>query len=166
MVFPAFVIILAAGIVRFRQPVIQTALMVAVLVVHGVALANYYFNPVYAREDTRAAAQYLESEVGPRDMVLGVGNVNGLKYYSGGNLPITGLSKRPQTDSTVVEQVQQLSKSHDRLWLVEIRPWQQDPRGKVKAVLDGAYNLIEQKRFSGVNIYCYNLSQSLHLTNP
>jgi uncharacterized membrane protein len=159
MVFPAFVIILAAGIVSFRRPVIQKAFMAAVLVVHGVALANYYFNPVYSREDTRAAIQYLESEVGPRDVVLGVGNVNGLKYYSRGNLPIARLSKQPKSNSSMADEVQQLSKNHDRLWLVEIRPWQQDPTGKVKAALNVAYNLIEQKQFPGVDIYCYRLSQ-------
>ena len=159
MVFPAFVIILVAGIVSFRQPVIQKAFMVAVLVVHGVALANYYFNPVYAREDTRAAAQYLESEVGPRDVVLGVGNVNGLKYYSRGNLLSARLSKQPKSNSSMADQVLQLSKSHDRLWLVEIRPWQQDPTGKVKAALNVANDLIKQKQFPGVDIYCYRLSQ-------
>jgi uncharacterized membrane protein len=159
MVFPAFVIILAAGIVSFRRPVMQKAVMVAVLAVHGIALANYYFNPVYAREDTRAATQYLESEVGPRDVVLGVGNVTGLKYYSGGNLPSARLRKQPKSNSSMVDQVLQLSKNHDRLWLVEIRPWQQDPTGKVKAALNVAYDLIEQKQFPGVDIYCYRLAQ-------
>jgi hypothetical protein len=159
MVFPAFVIILAAGIARFHRPVVRIALMVAVLVVQGVALANYYFNPVYAREDTRAAAQYLASEVGPRDVVLVVGNGNGLKYYSRGKLPFAGLGDLLKTNNSVTEYVQQISKGHDRLWVVEVRPWQKDPRGKVKAALDSAYDLIEQKQFPGVSVHCYNLSQ-------
>jgi hypothetical protein len=133
--------------------------MVAVLAVQGVALANYYFNPMYAREDTRAAAQYLESEVGPRDMVLIVGNSNSLKYYSRGKLPFAGLGNVLRTNSPLAEYMQQISKGHDRLWLVEIRPWQKDPSGQAKAALDSTYNLIKQQHFPGVNIYCYHRFQ-------
>jgi mannosyltransferase len=157
MVLPAYALILAAGIVSFRQPVVQMTLLAAVLVVHSVALANYYSNPRYAREDTRAAAQFLESMAGPRDAILVVGTVSSLRYYYKGNLPITNPGVLDGDTQPLADRLQELSANRDRLWLIQIRPWQTDRTGKVKATLDDTYDLVEYQHFPGVDVYAYQV---------
>jgi hypothetical protein len=159
MVFPAYVLLLAAGIVRFRRPVVQMLLLGAVLSVHGIALANYYFDPRYAREDTRAAAQFLESAAEPRDVVLVVGSVSSLPYYYKGDLPLVNFGIPDGAGEPLHERLREFSASHERLWLVQIRPWQTDRMGKVKAALDRAYGIVKQQRFPGVDVYAYQISQ-------
>jgi hypothetical protein len=133
-------------------------LLGAVLVVHGLALANYYTNPKYAREDTRSAARYLESKARPGDLVLVVGTKSSIPYYYKGELSLMEWDELPATTLPLPEQLRELSRVHDRLWLIEIRPWQTDRSGKVKAKLNNIYHLIEQKHFPGVDIYCYQVS--------
>jgi mannosyltransferase len=159
MVLPAYVLLLAAGTVRFRRPAVQMMLLGAVLAVHGLALANYYFDPQYAREDARSAARYLESMAGPRDGVLVVGTLSSLPYYYKGNPPLVNFDSPDGAGRPLAEQLRELSTGRDRLWLVQIRPWQVDRAGKVKAALDGAYGVVEQQHFPGVAIYAYRVAQ-------
>jgi hypothetical protein len=159
MVFPAYVLLLAAGIGMFRKAGVQLMLLGAVLAVHGVALANYYFDPRYAREDTRSAARFLESAAGSQDVVLVVGTVSSLPYYYNENLPLVNFSSLDGAGQSLTERLQEVSGNHNRLWLVQIRPWQVDRKGRVKAALDGAYRLVEQQHFPGVDVYAYQVSQ-------
>jgi uncharacterized membrane protein len=161
MTFPVFALIVAAGIARFRRPVIQVLLVAAVLGAHGLSLAHYYFDPRYAREDARAVVHYLEAAVQPQDVVLIVGTNRSIKYYSKDNLPMVNLGRVSKSDrQEIAKRLQEFSKAYNRLWLVEIRPWQKDPKGQAKAVLDATYPLVEQKQLSGgVAIYAYQLSR-------
>jgi uncharacterized membrane protein len=160
MVFPAYLLILAAGITWFPRTWLQVTLLVAVLVSNGVSLANYYFNPSYAREDVRAAVQYLESVRRSRDVFLAVGDTHALHYYSQGTLPFERLAHVSKLDRPPIEVLRDIVRDHDRSCLIEVRPWQSDPDGKWKAALGGAYPLIEQKQFAGgVSINCYRLSK-------
>ncbi len=159
MVLPAYILTLAAGITRFRRPFIHISLLVAVLLVHGFSLANYYFDPFYAREDARSAAQYLESAASPRDIILVVGSKRGLRYYYKGQAQIVGWRGEATSDEIgATELLSELSQGHDRLWLVLTRPWEQDPTNRVKAALDETYDLVEHREFPGVQIYSYDLS--------
>src|SRR5687768_4677383 len=92
MALPAYVLLLAAGIVRFRRFGVQMLLLSAVLAVHSIALANYYFDSNYAREDTRSAALFLESAAGSQDVALVVGTLSSLPYYYRGTLPFVDFS--------------------------------------------------------------------------
>ena len=159
MVLPAYVLIVAAGISNFRRTLFQMAVLGAVLAVHGLALANYYTNPKYAREDTRSAARYLESNGRPGDLLLFVGTKSSMPYYYKGELSMISWNEPSAITQTLSKRLQQLSRGHDRLLLVEIRPWQSDPTGKVKAKLDESYDLVEHKHFPGVDIYSYQVYQ-------
>ena len=174
-VLPAYVLILTAGIVSFRRHAVQMTLLAAVLAVHSLALANYYFDSRYAREDTRSAGQYLDSEAKPGDVVLLVGSASSLPYYYTGNLPLvyfgnpdagrhyTGnlpLSyfQNPEAAGRpLTERLRKHTENHNRLWLVQIRPWLTDPRDQVKLALDDAYPLVARQHFPGVDIYCYRI---------
>ena len=138
---------------------LQISLFGAVLTVHGAALANYYFEPRYAREDIRAAALYLETAAGPRDVLLIVGTESSLPHYYKGNLPLVDFKTLQPAEQPLKEKLRKLSTNHDRIWLVQIRPWQVDRSGTIKADLDSTYRIAEQQHFSGVDIYSYRISE-------
>jgi hypothetical protein len=85
------------------------------------------------------------------DAILVVGNTQALQYYYEGNLPIQ--KGRPGAES-----LRMLAKDHRRLWLIEIRPWESDPHGQIRAVFDKLGRRSGYKKFSGVEIYIYDFS--------
>jgi hypothetical protein len=54
--------------------------------------------------------------------------------------------------------LQELSQHHDHIWLVEMRPWETDPKAMVKVALETRYNVVEHKAYPGANIYAYRLN--------
>ena len=154
--FPAYIFILAAGITKFRHRVVQLGVLLAVLSINGLSLAQYYFNPYYAKADARAAARYMESAGGPQDVILLVGNSGAFSYYYEGNLPIVRWGA-PITSSgeTVRANMHELTKSYDRLWFVAIRPWETDPNANVKAALDHSLQRLHELTLPGVEISSY-----------
>jgi 4-amino-4-deoxy-L-arabinose transferase-like glycosyltransferase len=155
---PAYIFILAAAIATFRRRA-KVAVLAAVFSLNGVSLANHYFNPRYAKADSRGAARYLESAAHPRDRILGVGNMAALAYYYKGGSPFTLIDSRRKSEVALVEDLRQIAKDHDRLWLVEIRPWETDPQGKVTAALDNLAHRSEHKKFPGVELYSYQAAR-------
>jgi uncharacterized membrane protein len=158
MALPAYVFILSAGIAGLRGPMLQMTLLAAVLLINGLSLANYYHNPRYSREDAQRAARYLEVAAHSRDIIVVVGNPTGLQYYYRGSLPLmswgeTELGNRP----AFTLRLQQLNEDYERLWLVEIRPWEADPNGTVRAALEERYSVLEHREWPGIDIYAYQL---------
>ena len=160
--FPAYILILALGVASFRRPCMQIALFTGVLVINGLALANYYHNPQYSREDTRSAARYLEAEVHAGDIIAVVGDGTALLYYYHGSIPIVRWGKTTfPSQVALTDHLQELSREHEQLWLVETRLWETDPEGLVKTVVNERHQLREHKALPGVDIYSYRLHRPL-----
>jgi mannosyltransferase len=155
LIFPAYIMILACGIASFHRAAIRLVLVGAVLSVHAAALANYYFDPSYAREDARAAAQFLTSRALSDDLILVVGTVSSLPHYYKGGAPLVSFGTPDAGGGSPAHKLVELSAGRDRIWLVEIRPWQVDRAGKVKAALASAWTAVEERRFAGVDVYGY-----------
>jgi mannosyltransferase len=155
---PAYILVLALGISIFRKQVVQITVLSGLLFINGLSLAHYYFNPRYAREDARSAAQYLESMAQPGDVILSVGSATALRHYYKGSLPIVLAGAHSTKNELVAEHLRKLHKDH-RLWLVEIRPWEADPKSTVKAALDNLARRSGHKDFSGVEIYSYQAAR-------
>jgi hypothetical protein len=96
---------------------------------------------------------------GPGDGVLVVGTLSSLPYYYKGNPPLVNFDPLNGAGRPLSEQLRELSGDHERLWLVQIRPWQVDREGKVKAALDGTYGVVERQHFPGIDIYSYRVSK-------
>ena len=54
--------------------------------------------------------------------------------------------------------LRQLAGRDDRLWLVEIRRWETDPKATVRAFLDASGRRRESNEFPGVDVYSYAVS--------
>jgi uncharacterized membrane protein len=118
MALPAYILILAVGIARFRRPVVQVSLLLMILLSNGISLANYYYNPRYAREDARAAVAYLTSVVQPSDLILVIGHPHVLQYYAKDHLKMLSVNDLPNMDQPVSDRLESLQKPLDRLWIV------------------------------------------------
>ena len=125
--------------------------MIAVLLVNGISLANYYFDPRYPREDARSAAELLQSTSAAGDVILAVGSTVALQHYYKGVLPIVTVDRR-RTDVSAVDQLP------GRIRFVEIRPWETDRTGSVKAALENLAWRRELKAFPGAAVYTYYIS--------
>jgi len=159
--FPAYIVILAVAIAALRRPVLQATVLATVLCVNGLSLANYYFNPRYAKEDARAAAQYLESVGDVGDIILVVGNMTALKHYYKGELPIVAWDRSTTRDqAAIVGYLKTLGNEHKRLWIVTNRPWETDPKGQVQTTLSQWHHITRSKEFAGVEIYAYLLDKN------
>jgi uncharacterized membrane protein len=148
---PAFLFILASGVVaisRYRAGII---LFAALVIVSVVSLYNDYFEPRYAKEDVRSAAQFVASNVQSDDHILVV-TVGRLfdRYFDRQNPVISNLSSR-RADELVGDAV----KDTNTIWLVESRPWQSDPGESIKNLLDNRYSLINKVDFPGVSVFQY-----------
>jgi uncharacterized membrane protein len=155
MVLPVYLLIVALGIAAIRNSRARFGLIAAVLLVHGLSLYNYYFDSRYGREDARAAARYLEAEA-REGIILVVGHPRPLRYYYKGGLPVQTIGARGRNDDLLAGELRELVNRHNRLWLVEIRSWQKDPKQRVKNTLDQLAGRSEHKGFPGVDVYLYN----------
>jgi hypothetical protein len=156
--FPAYIFILALGMARLRRPFMQIALCAAVLAINGLSLANYYHNPQYSREDARSAARYLEAEAQSGDIIAIVGNDTALRYYYHGTVPLVRWRNTTvPAAGTLSGPLHEFRKDYEQLWLIAIRPWERDPQGKVKRLVDEQQQLLEHTAFPGVDIYKYRL---------
>ena len=157
MVLPAYLFILTAGILRFPSHFGQNAVLGCVLAVNFFSLSNYYFDPRYARADSRTASRYLDEAAGPRDIILVVGSTVALEYYYNGDPPLMSWSATSADLSAVTDRLNDISEEYDHLWLVETRRWQRDPAGNVRNAADRLYSFVRHKTFAGVDIYLYDL---------
>jgi hypothetical protein len=82
-----------------------------------------------------------------------------LPHYYKGSVPLVDFGSLDRAGQPLPELLREVSAKRDRIWLVQIRPWQVDRAGEVKAALDDAHNLFEQQHFSGVDIYLYRISK-------
>jgi len=158
MALPAYLLIAAAGIMSLHKPQLRWLALATVLGVHLASLTNYYFEPRYAREDTRGAAEFLRSAIGHDDIVLVLGTLSSLPHYYQGEPPLIPFSPHDSNDKPLNARLRQVSDKHDRLWLVQIRPWQVDRSGIVRFELDRTYAMIQQQVFPGVSIRGYQIS--------
>ena len=158
MALPAYVMILGGGIAGFRRLETRTLVFSAVLCVNGLSLFNYYVVPDFAREDARSAAQYLESVARSGDIVVSAGSSTALRYYYNGDVPVVSVKGR-NSDLEVAKYVDDLARTYNRLWLIEIRQWEKDPESKVRAALDNLGYRVEHKKFPGVEVYSYDFTR-------
>jgi hypothetical protein len=67
------------------------------------------------------------------------------------------IDARGRNDDLAPGKLHELMSRFNRLWLVEIRSWQADPKQRVKGTLDQFADRSQHKNFPGVDVYLYNL---------
>ena len=160
---PAYTIVLAKGITSVKHKGWRLLLILLIVGFSAHALGNYYFNPKYAKEDARSAAQYLETAAGERDVIVVLEIVHALEHYYDGPVEVHGVF--PYQLASIADlqnELSQIARGHDRLWLVWSRPWV-DPEASVKRYFDERYEIIDRRNFPGVQVYGYALKEDAAL---
>jgi mannosyltransferase len=157
---PAYTIILAKGITSVRRKGWRLLLILLIVGFSAHALGNYYFNAKYAKEDARSAAEYLETTVGERDVIVVLEIVQALEHYYDGPVEVHGVF--PYQLASIADlqnELSQIARGHDRLWLVWSRPWV-DPEASVKRYFDERYEIFDRQDFPGLQVYGYALEEA------
>jgi mannosyltransferase len=148
---PAFLLILAGGVVSLKRYRLGSVLLVVVILYNSISLYNHFADGRYAKEDVRSAAEFVAANASAEDHILVI-TVDRLFrwYYEPDNLIVSNPA------SATTDQIFNTAISGtDRVWLVESRPWQSDPKQTLKTLFDNQYPVISQVDFPGVKVYQY-----------
>jgi len=147
---PAWFALLAAGFVALPSR-LRISLAVAALLLCVASLRNHYFDPVYGKDDFRAAAAFLRAEVAPSDSVVATGGYAPIEYYLPGRYRVYWLGfarderMAPKFDAF-------LNRTGGATWVVVSRPEEFDPAGRFERWLQGAHRP-QVTTFPGVRVY-------------
>ena len=129
LISPAFYLLIAVGLTRWRGRTAWIALLGTLLMVGGIVFStyNYFYNPDYDKDHHREWGEYLRQQVRPGDIVVvNPPHIADLyQYYAANDVPWIGLpllgGSRQHTEAKLEELLQQ----YDRVWLALSRtpPW-------------------------------------------
>ena len=143
---PPVMLLLAAGTLghgeRPARYILRVAQVIAILLVMvgtGVALRDYYVEPVYARDDYRGIAAYIEAIGRPGDAVVlnAPGQQEVFDYYYHGELPVYPLPvSRPADPAATEVALAGLVKPGGRVFAVLWATGESDPQQVVEGWLE------------------------------
>ncbi len=97
LVLPAFYLLLAYGISRISNSMIQLIAVGFILLVNLISLSVYFFNPYFHREDWRGAIRYIEQQKGEIIALLPSETSHWpYSYYSKGKVRLISVGQRVQ----------------------------------------------------------------------
>jgi mannosyltransferase len=119
IVLPAYLILLAMGIVGIGKPLIRWGLTSVIILAMTFGLRQLYFAPLFFKEDWRAATSYIQSQYRDGDIIVSRYVQDGapLFYYYQGNPDWATLSVEE-----ITMPLEFVTRHHQRLWLVYYRP--------------------------------------------
>ena len=130
--FPAYVLLLVAGLLASARPLLIGGLSLA-LVANGVSLYNYYTNTNYAKGGYGDLMAYLHNHTQPKDGLLLQNGAQSslLEYYGPPNIQYYNLP--PWDDPERAATLDAITATHPRLWLLMYGdPVEYDPTHEVK----------------------------------
>src|SRR6266850_921376 len=151
--FPAYLVLLALGLVSRRGVWLRIGLAGGVFLLMGFSLLNHYRDQKYSKEDARSAVQWIRSRSGPQDCVLVIGVYPAFHYYEGATdrsrwLDFRETERLPATEATLA----QWSHQCPRLWFVTGRSWEEDPLDLAIPTLEKFFDRADEKSLSGIRI--------------
>lgn len=155
-------ITLALGL---QSSVRSRILPVAAGAILALSIYNYYFLPVYAKQDVRSAAHLVEDRARPGDVIIISSIELGgpfIYYFGREGIPYVGYPPRPGLvkPQMLGKDMERILNGKRRAWLVLGRTWSSDPQGLIFSSFSGHYQLLEYRKFLGVTVACFDL-QSL-----
>lgn len=145
---PMYLALVAVGIASLRRGLAPMAGALVALTC-GASLANYYFNPAYAKEDVRSALRAVEARLAPGECILAPTVWQIVGVYATGDARVLNVYSTPE--SVMQDQLATLFVQCDSFWYLRARPWVDDPEGRVLAKIDERYVRGETLEFPGVS---------------
>jgi hypothetical protein len=146
--FPLLLAVLVAG--WDSGPLGRVAGILA-LALAALSLVNHYFDPAYAKEDSRAAARLVAENERPGDSVVVIYSFRPFRHYFSdvgtGKARLHHVHKsRLRTDEQWRAHVDEARRGSSRVWLVLSRWWDVAPEARIRAAF--AHGLREDRRWS------------------
>lgn len=163
--YPPIALLLAVAVTQAGRSV-PVAVATLVLLVSTVwSLRGWYADPAYAKDDVRPLAAMLREQYQP-DVVLIVGNSNvadGLRYY-GLRLPSSTIvvkgrfgSRGSTLQHAVADASRVLTAPGLRVWFIEYRQWETDPRNIMRRAIESVAVLESTYAWPGVSLDVYHV---------
>lgn len=172
LAFPGFLLLLGAGAAALGRLGGRAAVAALILGVCGPALAGYYWNPKYHRENVRGAVRYLNQHAAQGDLVIisapymiRVLEFYGLRedmesvgYPPAGTLVGAPTANGPGADPTgelvdparLASSLDAIASDRRDVWLVLSRTFHSDPQGHVSRYFASRY--LETGRFESTGV--------------
>ena len=150
---PPALVLLTGGLTTGARRV-AAALLALFVALEITGQAKSYL-PEHAREDNRAAADYIAG-CGGGDAILIGETADPLPRYARRVARILALDPPDVASSeALLARVSPLLRGEGDLFLVSSRPWTEDPQDRVPALLDARLRLVESRDFPGVTVRRY-----------
>ena len=175
---PAFYLLLARGVLFFRQRSIASKLsasyplslalrcllpafcLVFIATASAHSLHNYYFDPRYARDDYRGIAEYISALGREGDAVIlnAPNQWEVFTYYYHGGLPLYPLPRsRPLDEAQTAEELEAIAARHNRLFAVLWALPESDPNRFVERWLSEHAYKASDEWYGNVRLAIYAL---------
>jgi mannosyltransferase len=162
--FPVFLAVPAAGWAVARGKAMRASAVLAVALV-AFSLWNHFFEPAYAKEDSRAAAALVEAREEPGDSIVVIYAWRPFDFYfaeeGNGQAPRFHLHKRfLRTDEQMRAHAADVANGSGRVWLVLTRWWDVAPEASIRAAFESQLQEKERWDFPGVKVTLYDGSRA------
>ncbi|MEW6617757.1 MAG: glycosyltransferase family 39 protein [bacterium] len=158
MSLPAYYLILASGISHVKRKGYRACFILLLILCSSFSLNNYYFNEKYAKEDYREVTKYIGTNAILNDVILITAPsllVPFNYYYSGWLQRYSFMANQIFINSKISNKAKQELQKYRRVWLILGRLWESDPENLTKSYFDKNYRRIDSKKFSGLEVICY-----------
>jgi 4-amino-4-deoxy-L-arabinose transferase-like glycosyltransferase len=156
---PAFLLTLGAGLEALApRRRTRTLALALVLGLSLAALWNLRHDPRYAKEDYRRAGAYLDRELAPDDLLIGIGAPQPIFYYAR-KRPGEYLFLNPHrigNEAELRRRIEAASQVRSRVWLLRVRVHQGDPGNRVGAILGESRSRAVTEAFTGIELERYD----------
>jgi uncharacterized membrane protein len=154
MAVPAYIIILARGLLAPRRRIFKYSLLVLVLILTLFSLYNHYCRDKYAKEDYRSAAQFVSVNSEEGDIVLAP-HLMSFEYYYHGPVLARSIIWSPKFYRQMIHR---RVRGFHRVWFVLSREWGVDPDGKMRDYMRDTFPTVIETTFANLYLGLFDLS--------
>lgn len=168
---PPYLILLAYGLLRIRNIIVRRGLILALTLALSFGLGRIYFDPIYAKEDWRGLAGYIQQKSQSNDVIF-LETLEGtlpFNYYYRGQL-----ERVPMSVNRVISPLDEITQEHDRIWLVYPYPhdtthfvakpgplnlYDEETAPAIRSwLVSHQRDIVEERDFSGLRLILYEPS--------
>jgi mannosyltransferase len=156
VVLPAYLILLAYGVVSVSHRTLKWALTTALVAIMASSSIRIYFDPVLLKQDWRGAANYVQGNAQANDVIAveRFEDIAAFKYYYKGDLELVTVDS-----GRSLGELEKSIEGYERLWLIYYRAVSDPSDSNTKRWLDiYRKDVLEEKNLPDLRVILYQLS--------
>jgi mannosyltransferase len=156
VVLPAYLVLLAYGVVSVPHRILKWALAITLVAIMASSSIRIYFDPVFLKQNWRGAANYVQSSAQANDVIAveRFEDIAALKYYYKGDLELVTVDSGQS-----LGEFEKSIEGYERLWLIYYRAASDQSDSNTKRWLNiHRKNVLEEKSLPSLHVILYQLS--------